>query len=68
MLRGVSHQVQTIVAEVIRRTGKAKPAAAALREVLKQRSDLRPDDATAVAKTVFIYYRWHGWLQDGSAG
>ncbi len=63
MLRCVSPHVQTIIAEVIRRTGKAKPAAAALREVLKQRN-LPPDDATAVAKTVFIYYRWHDWLQE----
>lgn len=64
MLPGVSQHVQTIVAEVIGRTGKAKPAAAALREVLKQMRNLPPDDATAVAKTVFAYYRWYGWLQE----
>lgn len=48
---------------MIRQTGKDKSADAALREVLKPIKDLAPLDATAVAKTVFIYYRWHGWLR-----
>jgi len=67
MLRPVSHQVHEIVAEVIRQSGAGKPADAVLREVLKHRSDLPPAQATAVAKTVFIYYRWYGWLQDSRA-
>ncbi len=58
------HQVHQIAAEVIRSTGKDKPADAALREVLKQVKNLAPFDATEVAKTVFIYYRWHVWLRD----
>lgn len=61
---GVSHHVPEIVAEVIRRTSKDNPASAVLRDLLKQRKDLKPADATAVAKTVFIYYRWHAWLQE----
>ncbi len=64
MLRAVIHNVQDIATEVIRRTGKEKPADAALREVLKQIPDLAPFDATEVAKTVFIYYRWHVWLRE----
>ena len=56
--------VHEIAAEVIRQTGKDKPADAALREVLKSLRDLAPFDATEVARTVFIYYRWHVWLRD----
>ena len=58
------HDVQAIATEVIRKTGKDKPADAALREVLKQIKDLAPFDATEVAKTVFLYYRWHVWLRE----
>ena len=64
MLRAVIHPVHEIAAEVIRQTGKDKPADAALREVLKSLRDLAPFDATEVARTVFIYYRWHVWLRD----
>ena len=64
MLRDMIHDVQAVAAEVIRQTGKDKPADAALREVLKSLRDLAPFDATEVAKTVFIYYRWHVWLRD----
>lgn len=58
------HDVKAIAAEVIRKTGKEKPADAALREVLKQIKDLAPFDATEIAKTVFLYYRWHVWLRE----
>src|ERR1017187_6518598 len=64
MLREMIQPVHEIAAEVIRKTGKDKPADAALREVLKSLRDLAPFDATEVAKTVFIYYRWHVWLRD----
>jgi 16S rRNA (cytosine967-C5)-methyltransferase len=64
MLRAMIQPVHEIAAEVIRQTGKDKPADAALREVLKSLRDLAPFDATEVAKTVFIYYRWHVWLRD----
>ena len=63
MLRAM-HPVHEIAAEVIRRTGKEKPADAALREVLRPLRDLAPYDATEAAKTVFIYYRWHPWLRE----
>jgi len=64
MLRPVIQPVHEIAAEVIRQTGKDKPADAALREVLKSLRDLAPFDATEVARTVFIYYRWHVWLRE----
>ena len=64
MLRAVIHNVHEIAAEVIRKTGKDRPADAALREVLKQIKELAPFDATEIARTVFIYYRWHVWLRD----
>ena len=64
MLRTVIHHVHEIAAEVIRKTGRDKPADAALREVLKSIKDLAPFNATEVARTVFIYYRWHVWLRD----
>jgi 16S rRNA (cytosine967-C5)-methyltransferase len=64
MLRAVIQNVHEIAAEVIRKTGRDKPADAALREVLKQHRELAPFDATEIAKTVFIYYRWHVWLRE----
>ena len=64
MLRTVIQPVHEIAAEVIRQTGKDKPADAALRQVLKSLRNLAPFDATEVAKTVFIYYRWHVWLRE----
>lgn len=67
-LRAMSYLVQEIAAEVIRSTSRDKPADAALREVLKQTRNLAPFDATEVAKTVFLYYRWHGWLRDERGG
>ncbi len=64
----MSYLVQEIAAEVIRSTSRDKPADAALREVLKQTRNLAPFDATEVSKTVFRYYRWHGWLRDERGG
>jgi 16S rRNA (cytosine967-C5)-methyltransferase len=64
MLRAMIRPVHEIAAEVIRKAGRDKPADAALREVLKSLRDLAPFDVTEVARTVFIYYRWHAWLRD----
>lgn len=60
--------VHEVAAEVIRSASHEKPADAALREVLKSLRDLPPWDATEVSKTVFLYYRWHGWLRDERGG
>lgn len=60
----MSYLVQEIATEVIRSASREKPADAALREVLKQTRDLAPFDAAEVSKTVFLYYRWHGWIRE----
>ncbi|RPI63643.1 MAG: hypothetical protein EHM48_02115, partial [Planctomycetaceae bacterium] len=60
------YNVQDIVVEVIRQAGKVPSADAVLRDVLKSIKGISPLDATAVAKTVFVYYRWYGWLRDES--
>ncbi len=62
ILAAVIHHVQEIAADVIRQSGKDKSADAVLRDVLKTLNHLAPSDAAAVAKTVFTYYRWYGWL------
>jgi 16S rRNA (cytosine967-C5)-methyltransferase len=64
----MSYLVQEIAAEVIRSTSRDKPADAALREVLKQTRNLAPFDAAEVSMTVFMYYRWHGWLREERGG
>lgn len=56
--------VHDIAVEVIRTAGRDKPADQALREVLKAMRDLPPFDAAEVSRTVFNYYRWHGWLRE----
>jgi 16S rRNA (cytosine967-C5)-methyltransferase len=60
----VNQPVHEVVAEVIRRASKTSPASAVLRETLRQQRSLPPAGATAVAKAVFAYYRWHAWLQE----
>jgi 16S rRNA (cytosine967-C5)-methyltransferase len=60
----VSLSVYDIAAEVIRSATREKPADAALREVLRQMRDLPSFDATEVSRSVFTYYRWHGWIRD----
>ncbi len=64
----MSSEIHEIAAEVIRSASREKPADGALREVLKKYRDLPPWDATEVSKTVFLYYRWHGWLRDERGG
>ncbi len=56
--------VHDIAVEVIRTASRDKPADQALREVLKAMRALPPFDAAEVSRTVFNYYRWHGWLRD----
>ena len=52
MLRAVIHKVHEIAAEVIRQTGRDKPADAALREVLKQIKDESP----AISVVIFSHF------------
>jgi 16S rRNA (cytosine967-C5)-methyltransferase len=60
----VDISVHDIAVEVIRTASRDKPADQALREVLKAMRALPPFDAAEVSRTVFNYYRWHGWLRD----
>ncbi len=49
-------------ARIIERVTPELPADAALREAFAGRGDLDPAEKRAVVRSVFIYYRWYGWL------
>jgi 16S rRNA (cytosine967-C5)-methyltransferase len=47
---------------IILAASRERPADAVLREELKAHRDILPQDARAIAQTVFTYFRWRGWL------
>jgi 16S rRNA (cytosine967-C5)-methyltransferase len=47
---------------VIRKANRQRPADALLRQELRARSNLLPQDAAAISALVFGFYRWFGWL------
>jgi 16S rRNA (cytosine967-C5)-methyltransferase len=49
-------------ARIIERVTPELPADAVLREALSGRETLEPSEKRAVARLVFAYYRWLGWL------
>jgi 16S rRNA (cytosine967-C5)-methyltransferase len=59
--------MQRLVAEaaasVIRRADRAHPADAVLRSELREAKRLSPAERSEVARAVFDYYRWFGWLE-----
>ncbi len=59
--------MQRLVAEaaasVIRRADRAHPADAVLRSELRDAKRLNPAQRSEVARAVFDYYRWFGWLE-----
>ena len=59
--------MQRLVAEaaasVIRRADRAHPADAVLRSELREAERLSPAQRSEVARAVFDYYRWFGWLE-----
>jgi len=59
--------MQRLVAEaaasVIRRADRAHPADAVLRSELRDAERLSPAQRSEVARAVFDYYRWFGWLE-----
>src|SRR5258706_7886721 len=57
-------RVVALTAEVISKADRQHPADQVLREVLRGRRELGTDVAARVARAVFAYYRWHGWLDD----
>ncbi len=50
-------------ASVIRRADRAHPADAVLRSELRAATRLGPAQRSEVARAVFDYYRWFGWLE-----
>lgn len=50
--------------DVISRTDRRHPADQMMRDVMKANRDLDARDAAAVARAVFRYFRWQGWLDD----
>ena len=47
---------------VITASNRENPADKVLRELIKAEPDIQPADARGVARTVFNYFRWRGWL------
>jgi len=52
-----------IVEAVLQQCSRAKPADAVLRAELKRQSGLGPELAASVARVVFAWFRWRGWLE-----
>jgi 16S rRNA (cytosine967-C5)-methyltransferase len=55
--------VAAAAASVIRRADRAHPADAVLRSELRDAKQLSPSQRSEVARAVFDYYRWFGWLE-----
>ena len=55
--------VAEAAAFVIRRADRTHPADAVLREELREAKRLSPAQRSEVARAVFDYYRWFGWLE-----
>ena len=55
--------VAEAAASVIRRADRAHPADAVLRSELREAKRFSPAQRSEVARAVFDYYRWFGWLE-----
>jgi 16S rRNA (cytosine967-C5)-methyltransferase len=53
---------QSLAIQIITASGREHPADAVLRQELKSQRNFLPEDARAIARTVFGYFRWRGWL------
>lgn len=62
----MSSNIYQIAEAVIRKAGRDHPADAVLRDQLRRTRDLGREDGRVVARLVFTYFRWLGWL-DGNA-
>jgi len=58
----VNTRTLKIVESVLRQSSREKPADAVLRAELRRQVGLRPELSAAVARAVFAWYRWRGWL------
>jgi 16S rRNA (cytosine967-C5)-methyltransferase len=56
--------VLKIAEAVLRKSGRDHPADAVLRAELKQRRGLPKEASREVARLVFTWYRWRGWLDE----
>src|SRR5690242_1892350 len=57
----VTDRVASVAVAVLERASAERPADAVLREVLRDQR-LVPADSRQVARAVFAWYRWRGWL------
>jgi 16S rRNA (cytosine967-C5)-methyltransferase len=57
-------RVLKIVETVLQQSSRAKPADAVLRAELKRQSGLPSEMGAAVARAVFAWFRWRGWMDD----
>ena len=58
-------QVLKIVESVLKQSSREKPADAVLRSELKRQHGLPQNISSSIARTVFAWYRWRGWLEHG---
>jgi 16S rRNA (cytosine967-C5)-methyltransferase len=52
-----------LAARIVAAANRDRPADAVLKQQLKAQRLLLPEDATAISRAVFAYYRWYGWLE-----
>ena len=57
-------RVLQIIETILKQSSRAKPADAVLRAELKRQSGLAPELGAAVARAVFAWFRWRGWLDE----
>lgn len=58
----MTQRILNLAAAIVRQSSREQPADRQLRWTLKDRPELDPAELRQVARTVFAYYRWLGWL------
>ena len=66
-MQRLNTRVLKIVEAVLQQSSRAKPADAVLRTELKRQSGLAPELAASVARAVFAWFRWRGWLDESQS-
>ncbi len=67
ILRLPHSRVLEAAARVIEASGKERPADSVLRSFLKAAPGVSRPEGREVARAVFAYFRWYGWLDKGGA-
>jgi 16S rRNA (cytosine967-C5)-methyltransferase len=57
--------VLSLAEKIIRAATREHPADGVLRVELKGQPGLWPEERARVSRSVFAYYRWRGWLEEG---